>query len=199
MQLLSASIVVWTQLQALGIFSSSLQLFQPTVIFSCSCLFIAIPVHAMPSLFSNTFFMDICLGSFRRLNFLMEGTLPVPLLYPPDNNYCWREAQGLRSLCDLLKVTSNQQWSKSKHKYVKRHQLCFKLGPSQKAHPHLHCSHESVPTNAIFYPRKERCPVCRSEEVKDDPTIKKINWLMTQGKNLDFFFLNVWKEGVSQS
>ena len=51
---------------------------------------------AMPSLFSGIFFMNICLASLR-LNFLMEGTLPVPFLYPPDNDYCSREAQSLRS------------------------------------------------------------------------------------------------------
>ena len=51
---------------------------------------------AMPSLFSGIFFMNICLASLR-LNFLMEGTLPIPFLYPPDNDYCSREAQNLRS------------------------------------------------------------------------------------------------------
>ena len=51
---------------------------------------------AMPSLFSGIFFMNICLASLR-LNFLMEGTLPVPFLYPPDNDDCSREAQSLRS------------------------------------------------------------------------------------------------------
>ena len=52
---------------------------------------------AMPSLFSSIFLMNICLASLRRLNFLVEGTLPVPFLYPPDNDYCCREAQSLRS------------------------------------------------------------------------------------------------------
>lgn len=112
------------------------------------------------SVFSSIFFMGICLGSLSRLNLLMEGTLFVSFLYPPDNNYCCREAWSLRNLRDLLKVTSNHQRSKFKHKHAKKHQLSFKHGHLQKAYTHQ-CLllYESVPTNAILFPRKESCPV----------------------------------------
>lgn len=93
------------------------------------CLSIAIPIYATSLVFSSIFFVGICLGSSRRLNFLMEGTLFVPFLYSPDNHYCCREAQSLRTLPDLLKVTSNQHRSKFKHKYSKKHQLSFNLSP----------------------------------------------------------------------
>lgn len=72
------------------------------------CLSIAIPIYAASLVFSSIFFVGICLGSSRRLNCLMEGTLFLPFLCSPDNHYCRREAQSLRTLHDLLKVTSNQ-------------------------------------------------------------------------------------------
>ena len=174
MHLMSDSTVIWTQLYAPGTFSSSPQLCQPVVILSRCCLSRAIPVYSMPYLFSSIFFMDMCLDSLRRLNFLMEGTLPVHFLYPPDNNCRCREAQNLGRLCDLLKGISNQQWSRFKHKYAKSTNYLSNVVPYKR---HIHsctCSHDSVPTNAIFYPRKERCLVCRSEEAIDNPTIKKL-------------------------
>lgn len=62
----------------------------------------------------------------------------VHFLYPPDTNYCCREVQSLRSLGDLLKTTSTQQWSRLKPKYATKPQLSFWLGPLHKAHTPLY-------------------------------------------------------------
>lgn len=81
---------------ALGFAPDLMPQLLPSTIPTDSCVFWLLPSRAVPpyaisSVFSSIYFMGICPGSLRRLNFLMEGTMSVSFLYPPDSNYCCRE------------------------------------------------------------------------------------------------------------